>query len=590
MDKSEKNGPEMKEIRADEGHEAPLRVGDDAWAEGDFGARGLVLSFVVIAVAAAARFLFIGRYEVWLDEAYCFAVARKPLAAIVKDLVFDNGPPLYYVMLHFWMRFFGECAVALRSLSALFSTGSVAVIVFWRTPWLSRRARLLAGFVMAITPLSVYYAQETRMYAAVLFFTTVATVFLERGLRLGKARNWAFFSLFTALGLYTSYIAIFLVPLGWLVIVIAYLAERDSAAFKRRVLGLLAAHVAAGLLFAFWLPTFSKQPSEAATKWIRAGWEKENKALLPLKSLSVMTVGGAYYPRYLRYLRMDVEHVERVRAGLAQGYLEGRALEVVSRIRPALPYVLVGLLTAVMLWMALEAGWGGFPARSFLVFWLALPIAGPLVLSFFLRPMYVVGRYELTGLGALAVLSGLGLARLGSRLRIVVATAAALCFVYTSVYMQESFTNPGDASRKGEAVAGIATEGDVVLAEAFEYAPVYYYSGEKRDSVTFMTFPRETIKHAAWIDREKWVEKLDSVVMPKLALHEEAQATVREAAGALAVGGRLIIVRHSGPPEWAKVMDEALARALGAVTEVELVGDLAASRPQDGIVVMRRLR
>ena len=46
---------------------------------------------------------------------------RLPIADIPAALRHDGHPPLYYVLLHLWMRLFGQGDVAVRALSGVWS-------------------------------------------------------------------------------------------------------------------------------------------------------------------------------------------------------------------------------------------------------------------------------------------------------------------------------------------------------------------------------------------------------------------------------------------------------------------------------------
>jgi uncharacterized membrane protein len=48
------------------------------------------------------------RGALWLDEAQSVAFARLPMHSIPGALRQDGAPPLYYELLHVWMRVFGD--------------------------------------------------------------------------------------------------------------------------------------------------------------------------------------------------------------------------------------------------------------------------------------------------------------------------------------------------------------------------------------------------------------------------------------------------------------------------------------------------
>ena len=65
---------------------------------------------------------------IWRDEAFSYFMARENLMNIVLTTARDNNPPLYYILLHFWMKIFGSTEIALRSLSVIF---------FWATTYVA---------------------------------------------------------------------------------------------------------------------------------------------------------------------------------------------------------------------------------------------------------------------------------------------------------------------------------------------------------------------------------------------------------------------------------------------------------------------
>jgi 4-amino-4-deoxy-L-arabinose transferase-like glycosyltransferase len=635
----------MSEIAAGNGKDAAESAGSEARA-----ARCLHVSFYVIAaaivvLATALRFLSIAKYEIWLDETYAFAVSRKSIAAIFADLACDNGPPLHFIMLHYWMKVFGDSAVALRSMSAVFSVATVAVVLWWDTPWFSRRARLFAGFVLAITPLAIYYAQEARMYAPVAFFVLLSMVFLDRGLRIGGVANWAYFAVSTALSLYTSYAGLFVLPAGYVVVAAMYLASRDRAALRRNAISLIAAHAAAMALFAPWLPTFMKQPSTAAVRWISPMWDNEpHKVLIPVTSLSVVTTGGAYYPPYLRQLCVDparIDYVQRtVREGTEKrGYVKailaagsrapvavmamlavftiamalrrgGDSFAVKAFIAscvlsaPVIAYlhvaVLVPLLVAaVVIGIALAAAFivplpridRGFSWRALLISWTLSAFMVPYFISF-KTPLFVPGRYDLTACVGYAVVTGIALARMPRWWTAANLTVMGLLFLHTFGYMQSMPIN-AKYTAKSRALARTLTKGDVAIGTSYEYGQAYYHIGATRDDLVWIDFPRDNMRHFAWRNFDTWLhpgwEDLSSQPVQKLALWEEAKGTMDEALSRARPGGAIAIIWPGNPPPWEAAINTALAAAVRSMLDAgALVEDERATSPENGIWVLRK--
>ena len=58
--------------------------------------------------------------SLWRDEAFSVMLARHSLLDIVRLSAGDFTPPLYYILLHVWMTFFGSSEIAVRLLSFVF--------------------------------------------------------------------------------------------------------------------------------------------------------------------------------------------------------------------------------------------------------------------------------------------------------------------------------------------------------------------------------------------------------------------------------------------------------------------------------------
>jgi mannosyltransferase len=62
---------------------------------------------VAVVVATGVVLRFTTHSALWLDEALTVDRARLPISRIADSVKHDGAPPLYYYLLHFWMRLFG---------------------------------------------------------------------------------------------------------------------------------------------------------------------------------------------------------------------------------------------------------------------------------------------------------------------------------------------------------------------------------------------------------------------------------------------------------------------------------------------------
>src|SRR5215831_7061302 len=138
---------------------------------------------VVIAVAAGLVFRFVTTSALWLDEALTVNISRLPIADIPGALRHDGHPPLYYFLLHFWMRAFGEGDFAVRSLSGIFAVAALPLA--WIAGRMAGGKRSAAAMLVlvALSPFAIRYATEARMYSLVTLLVLAGYIVLLRALR-----------------------------------------------------------------------------------------------------------------------------------------------------------------------------------------------------------------------------------------------------------------------------------------------------------------------------------------------------------------------------------------------------------------------
>ena len=151
----------------------------------------LALLFAVTVTGAILRLFQIGSECLWLDEAFSVWMGWQPVGEMLDWLVrIDQHPPLYYLLLHFWMVL-GDDAVTVRTLSALLGTSTIPVIYLLGRRLADDKVGLLAALILTVSPFHVRFAQETRMYTLLTLNASLALyalVCLLTDPRAGKMR------------------------------------------------------------------------------------------------------------------------------------------------------------------------------------------------------------------------------------------------------------------------------------------------------------------------------------------------------------------------------------------------------------------
>jgi hypothetical protein len=201
----------------------------------------LIASFAGLTAAAAAiRFVPLGTQSFHHDEV--ITVMRVIPGSFGKMLhevkTSESNPPLYYVFAWGWARFFGRDEWGIRSLSALVGTLTVPVGYAIGRQLSGRRVGLILMAILAFDPMLIWYSQEARSYALLVFFGALSFLFFLRTLDTRGGRDLALWALTSALALGSHYFAFFAVGIeaAWLAV-----ALRDRWKALLPALGLVAA-------------------------------------------------------------------------------------------------------------------------------------------------------------------------------------------------------------------------------------------------------------------------------------------------------------------------------------------------------------
>ena len=217
--------------------------------------RGSLGLWLLLAFALLLRVWKLTDKNIGLDESTSWYLANGSVSHLISWTADDVHPPLYYLLLKVWLWIFGDSLVALRSLSVVSSL--IALYLFFR---LIERALPTAVCYAAmlwctLSPLSIYQAQETRMYAPATAVVLGACLAYRRWIESGATRRSALvlYAIAVTAALYLHYYTAFAVVAIWLhfLIVGARTAAPDSTFAACRAW--IVAHVAVVIAYTPWV-------------------------------------------------------------------------------------------------------------------------------------------------------------------------------------------------------------------------------------------------------------------------------------------------------------------------------------------------
>jgi 4-amino-4-deoxy-L-arabinose transferase-like glycosyltransferase len=183
------------------------------------------------ALGVAVRFASLGVQSYHHDEVITAARAIPGSFGHMLSQVktSESNPPLYYVLAWGWAKAFGTGEVGLRSLTALFGAATVPIAYLIGRELASRRAGLIAAAIVAVNPMMIWYSQEARSYALLVFFGALSLLFFARSLRTRSDRDLVLWALASALALLSHYFAFFVVGIEAVWLLVALRTRRAEA-------------------------------------------------------------------------------------------------------------------------------------------------------------------------------------------------------------------------------------------------------------------------------------------------------------------------------------------------------------------------
>ncbi|GAC1325235.1 MAG: hypothetical protein NVSMB25_23530 [Thermoleophilaceae bacterium] len=216
----------------------------------------------LIVVAAFIRVRAFSAYY-WVDEGLSVGIASHHLSAIPGVLRQDGSPPLYYMLLHFWIAVAGSGERATHALSLLFALLTIPAGFWAGRSLFGVRCGWICAALAAFNPFITAYAQETRMYALVVLLSMLASAAFIHVFAFGRRRHLPLAAITLAALVYThNWGAFFAIGTLGALIVLARGGDRRALLRDAAI-----AYGGALLLFAPWIPTLLFQARHTGAPW-----------------------------------------------------------------------------------------------------------------------------------------------------------------------------------------------------------------------------------------------------------------------------------------------------------------------------------
>lgn len=449
---------------------------------------------LLVLTGIALRFVQLPFSCVWLDEAFSIKLAHQSFLQIVQTLSSDNGSPLFYFLLHGWMRLFGDGEYALTTMTVLLDCAAlIAVPLLLRELFSDSRIRIAGTACAAFCLPCLHQATNLRYYSLMVLCTVLSWLFFYRALRRGALRDGMLFIFFSVAGFYTHVIYLF-VPFAQFAVLAIFHRRRLRSGF------MVFLFLAAGM--ALWFPSLALQISGYI-----AGTTPET------------------VPELMRY------------HGAVGAYL----LSISSQMLAINGWKWLRISVAGVLWLFVlsqllsRKNGSADDQKARELFVAHLFSVGVIVMVSIFSPVFWLGKTDLIGLPLVCALTGYAVSKVRRPvlvLTLLIAVNLAGAVRYTGWRIEGKLTEQRDViERLG---AGLSTKDAIVETGISHFTVNYYLDQMHIQTGPRYVFPEIQITRPSCIDPEELMDE-------QQALSQEADVLIQK----LKRGTGRIIVFHS---------------------------------------------
>lgn len=333
------------------------------------------LLLVLLLIGIILRVYGLGEQNYWYDEFITFEVVKGSLDSIISG----SRPPLYFIFMHFWVENFGVSEFATRLLPVIFGICSIVLIYYIGNSLFEQKVGILSAFFMSVSKFQIYYSQELRYYSLYQLLTLISFLFYIRFLKSKSYLYAALYILSTILVYYSHDFAVLIIAVQNLYILIKYRTLRTI--IPRWLLSQFIIFLGIAPRF---IETFSnKAIGEGGPNWIPAP-----NIYSPLNA--VYNYVGLTFNIH-KSIFDDIAIIFLLIGTLIYFFIIGR-----QKWMESLNQLIISF----------KHGWNIKSETILVILWFFVPISLLLIMSEFIKPMYV-SRYVICSAPAFYILLAL---------------------------------------------------------------------------------------------------------------------------------------------------------------------------------------
>lgn len=163
-----------------------------------------IMLFIVI-LGTLLRLIFLDKPEgLWNDEYISWYIASLPLGkTFINNVLAQCHMPFYYLYLKFFIHFFGNSDLLLRTTSLFAGVLSILSMYYVGKEAKNSKLGILCAAFASISSFLIYFSQEVRFYQVLFLFSSLSLLFTLKVIKEPKRSNFALYFISNFLILFT---------------------------------------------------------------------------------------------------------------------------------------------------------------------------------------------------------------------------------------------------------------------------------------------------------------------------------------------------------------------------------------------------
>lgn len=215
----------------------------------------LIILLAILLIGLFLRVYDLANESIWLDEAASISFANLNLSQIF--FCPENNPPLYYIILHWWINLCGDSEFSVRFPSVIFGFLSIFMIYKVGNQIFDKDVGILSSLLLGLSVFHIHYSQEARTYSLSALLTLLSIYFFIKLLRKKSYTVFFGYILSSTLLIYSHIYGLFIIISQNIYIVALFLLSKET--YKLNLKRWILIQIILIILFIPWVNIFITQ-------------------------------------------------------------------------------------------------------------------------------------------------------------------------------------------------------------------------------------------------------------------------------------------------------------------------------------------